>query len=45
MQPPATGFGPPPAVPAPKDKRASERNLFGTEFPWVQGDLSAEGKT
>src|SRR5277367_5952309 len=43
---PATGFGPPGgAPPAPKDKRESERNLFGTEFPWAQGDLSAEGKT
>src|SRR5436309_10310728 len=49
MQPPATGFGPPGgAPPAPKDskdKRESERNLFGTEFPWAQADFSAEGKT
>src|SRR5262249_26314203 len=46
MQPPPPRFGPPGA--APKDargKRESERNLFGTEFPWVQGNLSAEGKT
>lgn len=28
-----------------KDKRDRERNLFGTEFPWVQGDLTADGKT
>ena len=49
MQPPAGGFGFPgarrAAAPAPKDKRDSERNLFGTEFPWAQGDFSAEGKT
>src|SRR5262249_49181275 len=48
MQPPAVGFGPPgapPARPAPKDRRASERNLFGTEFRWVQCDLSVEGRT
>src|SRR5262245_32253427 len=35
MQPPAVG------APAPKDKRDSERNLFGTEFRWAQGDFSA----
>jgi hypothetical protein len=51
MQPAPGGFGfsgGPPAPPARregKEKRDSERNLFGTEFPWVQGDLSAEGKT
>ncbi|MFL5340572.1 MAG: CotH kinase family protein [Gemmataceae bacterium] len=49
MQPPAVGFGPPGATPpapsAPKDKRDSERNLFGTQFRWAQGDFSAEGKT
>ena len=49
MQPPAGGFGfpgAPPAPPAaPKDKRDSERNLFGTEFPWAQGDFTADGKT
>jgi putative membrane-bound dehydrogenase-like protein len=49
MQPPPGGFGQPgaaqPAPKDPKDKRESERNLFGTEFPWAQGDLSAEGKT
>src|SRR5260370_22867429 len=35
MQPPAAGFGPPGAPPAPpvaKDKRDSERNLLRTEF-------------
>jgi putative membrane-bound dehydrogenase-like protein len=50
MQPPAGGFGfpgapPAPPAPAPKDKRDSERNLFGTEFRWAEGDLSTEGKT
>jgi putative membrane-bound dehydrogenase-like protein len=47
MQPPAGGFGFPgaPPAPAPKDKRDRERNLFGTEFPWAQGDFTAEGKT
>jgi putative membrane-bound dehydrogenase-like protein len=39
------GFGPPQP---PKDKkpgdRPSERNLFGMDFPWVQGDLTADGK-
>ncbi len=49
MQPPAGGFGfpsapPAPPAPAPKEKRDSERNLFGTEFRWAEGDLSAEGK-
>src|SRR5262249_30689367 len=28
-----------------KDKRDSERNLFGTEFPWVQGEFTVAGKT
>src|SRR5262245_49349606 len=46
---PALGFGPPggapPAPKDPKDKRETERNLFGTEFPWVQGELTADGKT
>jgi putative membrane-bound dehydrogenase-like protein len=49
MQPSAVGFGlpgdTPPRPKAPNDKRESERSLFGTEFPWAQGDLSAEGKT
>src|SRR6266478_5661122 len=46
MQPPAAGFGPPgAATPAPRGKRESERNLFGTEFPWAQADFAAEGKT
>src|SRR5262245_59602801 len=51
MQPPAGGFGAfggPQAAPAPRnpnDRRESERNLFGTEFPWAQGNISAAGKT
>jgi putative membrane-bound dehydrogenase-like protein len=48
LQPPA-GFGFPggPGQPPPKPKkgkRPSDRNLFGTEFPWVQGDLTVGGK-
>ena len=48
MQPAPGGFGfpgAPPMPPAPKDKRDSERNLFGTAFPWAQCDISADGKT
>ena len=49
MQPPAPAGvpgGPPPA-PRPKKpgERASERNLFGVEFPWARGAVTAEGKT
>ncbi len=48
MQPPAGGGFPggPPQRPAPKRKpeRASERNLFGVEFPWVEAELTADGK-
>jgi putative membrane-bound dehydrogenase-like protein len=45
MQPAAPalpGFGgpPAPAVPAPAGKRDSERNLFGTAFPWASGELT-----
>src|SRR5262249_19786920 len=46
--PPAGGFGfpgappAPAAPPAPGDKRDSERNLFGTEFRWAEGDFSAD---
>jgi spore coat protein H len=50
--PPGPGFGPPgappPAAQAPRNpgkKRESERNLFGTEFPWAHCDLSIDGKT
>jgi putative membrane-bound dehydrogenase-like protein len=48
MQPRPGGFGfpgAPPAPPAPRDRRESERNLFGTEFPWVQGEFTSGGKT
>ena len=49
MQPPAPAGvpgGPPPA-PRPKQpgERESERNLFGVEFPWARGAVTAEGKT
>jgi putative membrane-bound dehydrogenase-like protein len=44
---PIGGFGFPggQAPPRPKDKRARERNLFGVEFPWCEGDLTVGGKT
>jgi putative membrane-bound dehydrogenase-like protein len=49
MQPPLPDFGfpggPPPKKEAKRDNRRSDRNLFGTEFPWAQGDLTADGKT
>jgi putative membrane-bound dehydrogenase-like protein len=49
MQPPAPagGFGGPPQGPRPKKAgaRASERNLFGIEFPWARGSLTAERQT
>ena len=37
----------PPNQPAQKNgkKRDSEKNLFGTDFPWVEGDFTADGKT
>lgn len=53
MQPAAAGFGggfgaAPPRQPAPRNeekKRDSERNLFGTDFPWVAADFTAEDTT
>ena len=49
MQPPipAGGFGrPPQGSPSKKaGARASERNLFGIEFPWARGSLTARGRT
>jgi putative membrane-bound dehydrogenase-like protein len=49
MQPPAPAGAPggPPPAPRPKKpgERESERNLFGVEFPWASGTLTAEGKT
>jgi putative membrane-bound dehydrogenase-like protein len=47
MQPPAPtfpGLGGPPR-PKAKSARDSERNLFGTEFAWVEAELSADGQT
>src|SRR5947208_286564 len=49
MQPPAPAGapgGPPPAArPKKPGERESERNLFGVEFPWARGAVTAEGKT
>jgi putative membrane-bound dehydrogenase-like protein len=47
---PAGGFafgGPAPPAPSrdPKAARATVRNRFGVEFPWVQAALTADGKT
>jgi putative membrane-bound dehydrogenase-like protein len=41
------GFGPPPKKDDKKDdkKRDTEKNLFGTNFPWVEGDVTVDGKT
>ena len=40
------GFGPPPKKDANKEnkKRDSEKNLFGTEFPWVEANFTAAGQ-
>src|SRR5262245_61650898 len=38
------GFGPPPA-PKKDDKRPRDRNLWGVEFPWVEGTLTIAGTT
>src|SRR5262249_38044059 len=48
MQPAIAGFPTPGAAPqqrAREGARDSERNLFGTEFPWVEGDITADGQT
>lgn len=49
MQPPAPAFGQggPPAAPRTRraGERASERNLFGVEFPWARGALTAGGQS
>jgi putative membrane-bound dehydrogenase-like protein len=51
MQPPGGGFGlpgGPGGPPRPGDRkgaRDSERNLFGTEFPWARGAFTAGDKT
>ncbi len=43
------GFGPPAAPPRPATKdgkpRGIERNLFGTEFPWVEASVTLDGAT
>jgi spore coat protein CotH len=46
------GFGGPPAAPPEKGKakegeepREKHRGAFGTEFPWVHGEISEDGKT
>src|SRR5262245_37544714 len=52
MQPPkgkgfAGGPGGPPPQPAPKPQpggRPSEKNAFGLEFPWAQGDVTIDSK-
>src|SRR5262245_27756084 len=47
MQPAIAGFGGPGGPPPPKpkkDARDSERNLFGTEFPWADSDVTIDGK-
>src|SRR5262249_32068214 len=51
VQPPPGGFGfPAPPPPRPEEKkdekkRDSEKNLFGTDFPWAEGDVTVDGKT
>ena len=49
MQPPAPAGAPggPPTAPRPKKpgERESERNLFGVEFPWSRGTVTAGGTT
>ncbi len=47
MQPPApAAFGGPPPAPRPRRPggRASERNLFGVEFPWARGRRDGRGE-
>jgi hypothetical protein len=48
MQPAVAAFPGPGAPPQPgqrKGARDSERNLFGTEFPWTEGEFTADGQT
>ncbi|HEY1187229.1 MAG TPA: PVC-type heme-binding CxxCH protein [Gemmata sp.] len=48
LQPPFAGggFGPPKKDAKKDDKaRDGEKNLFGTEFPWAEADVTAAGKT
>src|SRR5690349_5469102 len=49
MQPAVAAFGAP-AAPTPAagnsdNGRQSERNLFGTEFPWAEADVTVDGET
>ncbi|MGH7134970.1 MAG: CotH kinase family protein, partial [Pirellulales bacterium] len=47
MQPAVAAFGlaapPPTPVTTDEGRRESEKNLFGTDFPWVKADVSADG--
>ena len=48
MQPAVQAIPGPGAPPQPnqnKGQRDSERNLFGTEFPWAYGEFTAEDRT
>jgi putative membrane-bound dehydrogenase-like protein len=48
MQPVVAGFGAPPGPPPPRrsepKKRDSEKNLFGTDFPWATADIIINGE-
>ncbi|HVX14248.1 MAG TPA: PVC-type heme-binding CxxCH protein [Pirellulales bacterium] len=40
------GFGAGPPAPPPRNNgRSSEKNLFGTDFPWAEGEFTAAGQT
>jgi putative membrane-bound dehydrogenase-like protein len=43
--PPTFPGGPPPAARKDDRKRDTDRNLFGTEFPWVEADVTVGGRT
>ncbi len=48
LQPAPPAFPGPGGVPPPQPRNAgrdSERNLFGTEFPWAKGVFSVDGQT
>ena len=47
MQPAPPDFpgAPPPGRKKDDKQRATEKNLFGTEFPWVEADVTADGET
>src|SRR5262249_50805254 len=43
---PAGGFGfGPPQPPKKDDKRPRDKNLWGIEFPWIEGKFTVAGKT